>query len=205
MLDIAAATTEDLLAAIRLNKNDVFAQLVAQYHLKMLSIARSFLREQEAEEVVQEAWISTYKGLGKFEGRSSLRTWITRIVINQAKAHLRKSGREFRVTLPDAQSSYITDRFNEDGSWRDPPCDWELDSPEEMLQQRELMSCLQNTLHALPENQRLVLELRDIQGFELEDICNTLDISASNVRVLLHRARSQLFNKVDHYQRTGKC
>jgi len=83
--------------------------------------------------------------------------------------------------------------------------DWEINSPDELLQEQELISCLHTILMSLPPNQRLVLELRDIQGFELKEICNTLDVSPANVTVLLHRARVQLYNSVDQYRRTGKC
>ncbi len=205
MIDIAAAGSDELLSAIRSNKRFVFTQLVTVYHSGMLVIARSFLRDHEAEEVVQEAWISIYKGLDRFEGRSTIRTWLTRIVINQAKACLRKSGREIRLESSRNESSALSHYFSEDGTWKTSPLDWEINSPEDLLQEEELMACLHTTLMNLPVNQRLVLELRDFQGFELEEICSALDVSASNVRVLLHRARATLYNSVDQYQRTGRC
>jgi len=183
----------------------VLTQLVTLYHLNLTSLARTFLSENEAEEVVQEAWISAYENMSKFEGRSSIRTWLTKIVINASKMRLRKTGREFKFEYTNAPPDIMAVRFRENGEWRDPPLDWEVNSPDELLQEQNLVDCLCKTIEKLPVNQRQVMELRDMQGLELDDICNIAGISASNVRVLLHRARTQLFNMVDHYQETGEC
>jgi RNA polymerase sigma-70 factor (ECF subfamily) len=205
MIDISSATIEDLLEAIRSDQDEIFTQLVTRYHRGLVSLARTFLREGEAEEVVQEAWISAYENIGKFEGRSSIRTWLAQIVMNAARMRLRKAGREINLDFSSGETDALSNRFTEDGKWRDPPLDWEINSPDELLQEQNLLDCLHKTLEKLPVNQKLVLELRDVQGLELDDICTTLAISAANVRVLLHRARTQLFSMVDHYQETGEC
>lgn len=205
MIDIGTATTEEIITAIRLDKDAVLTQLVTRYHAGMISLARSFLKSNEAEEVVQDAWISAYKGLANFEGRSNIRTWLSRIVINEAGMRLRKAGRDVVVDFSSMGDAENTTRFGEDGKWSEPPLNWEINSPDELLQEQNLLDCLHKTIEELPLNQKLVLELRDIQGRELDDICNILEISTSNVRVLLHRARLQLYNMVDHYQGSGEC
>ena len=205
MIDIATLSSEELLAAIKSNKDEVLIQLVTLYHLKLTSLARTFLSGHEAEEIVQEAWISVYKNIGNFEGRSSIRTWLTKIVINTAKMRLRKTGRETEAEYSNAPPDVMAVRFRENGEWRVPPLDWEVNSPDELLQEQNLVDCLSKAIEKLPLSQRQVLELRDIQGLELNEICNIVDITASNVRVLLHRARTQLFNMVDHYRETGEC
>ncbi len=205
MLDINNAKTRQIIKALRKDKDGVFEQIVSAYHSGLLAIARSILGSDDCEEVVQDAWISAYKGIDNFEGRSSLRTWLTRIVINQARSRLRKSGREFNVEAPSGEFEAYRGRFNDDGAWSSPPLEWDVHSPEDLLQEQNLIDCLHKTLGFLPSSQRMALELRDIQGLDLNDICNTLEITASNVRVLLHRARTQLFNMVDHYQETGEC
>jgi len=205
MLDINKASTEALLAAIRQDKDAVFTQLVKQLHTRMFSLARSLLSKHEAEDAVQDAWISAYRGIDNFEGRSSLHTWLSRIVINEARMRLRKSGREINLDVVNSEPDALAARFRKDGHWSEPPLKWEAGTPEELLQEQNLLDCVDKTLDMMPANQKAVLELRDIHGLELEDICNMLDISSSNVRVLLHRARAQMFNMVDHYQGTGEC
>ena len=194
-----------LLPRLRAGDEESFRALVARYHGSLLNVARSLLREGEAEEAVQEAWISAYRHIARFEGRSSLRTWLTRIVINEAKMRLRKAGREIILDLTSAEPEPLADRFDDTGHWAAVPQQWDAQSPEQLLEKRDLIDCLRRTMARLPTNQRLVLELRDLQGEELEAICNMLAISASNVRVLLHRARTRLFGTVDHYQETGEC
>lgn len=204
-MDTTAPATADLLAALRRDKDKTFAELVASHHAKLLAVARSFLKDGEAEEAVQEAWISAYKAIDKFQGRSSIRTWLTRIVINEAKMRLRKAGRESTINFSSVDPDVMAGRFREDCSWQEPPVRWEFRTPEELLQEENLVECIQKVLASLPVNQRLVMELRDIQGLEFGDICNLLDVTASNIRVLLHRARTQMFTMLERYQETGQC
>lgn len=204
-MDLVLDEMDALLPRLRAGDEDSFRQLVERYHGGLLNVARTLLRDGEAEEAVQEAWVSVYRHIARFEGRSSLRTWLTRIVINEAKMRLRKNGREIILDLASAEPEPFADRFDDSGHWSAVPQQWDAHSPEQLLEERDLLDCLQRTLAKLPTNQRLVLELRDLQGEELDAICNMLEISASNVRVLLHRARTQLFGTVDHYQETGEC
>lgn len=194
----------DFIERLRQDDRAAFGQLVKAHHNRLLATARSMLNNADAEEAVQDAWIAAHRAISKFEGRSQLRTWLTRIVINQARMMLRKSGRELHFDPSDEQDA-LAHRFREGGHWQQAPLQWELAGPDALLTRDELRHCLGKCLERMPDNQRLVLELRDLQGMEFDDICNMLDISASNVRVLLHRARARLFELVDHFQETGEC
>ncbi|MET0378147.1 MAG: sigma-70 family RNA polymerase sigma factor [Spongiibacteraceae bacterium] len=204
-MELSLDDMDALLPQLRSGDADSFRQLVARYHGALVGVARTFLRDGEAEEAVQEAWVSAYRHIARFEGRSSLRTWLTRIVINEAKMRLRRNGREILLNVATVETEPLADRFDAGGHWAQGPQQWDSQSPEALLEERDLLDCLRRTLAKLPTNQRAVLELRDFQGEELDAICNMLEISASNVRVLLHRARTQLFSVVDHYQETGEC
>ena len=192
------------IAKLKQGDRAAFGQLVKQHHGYLLATARSLLSPADAEEAVQDAWISAHRAIGKFEGRSQLRTWLTRIVINQARMMLRKQGREIQFD-PTDDSDPLAHRFREGGHWEQGPQQWDLGGPDSLLTRDELRHCMAKCLDSMPENQRLVLELRDMQGMDFDAICNMLDISASNVRVLLHRARARLFELVDHFQETGEC
>lgn len=194
-----------LLERLRAGEEAAFAELVRSHHPLLLGVARSIIRDAEAEEVCQDAWIAAYKAIGNFEGRSSLRTWLTRIVINEARMRLRRAGRELSLdALPEGADPFAG-RFAEDGHWSRAPLAWRFDGPEELLSEEDLRRCIEKTMGSIPTNQRLVLEMRDIQGMELEEICNSLELGASNVRVLLHRARARLFQMIDIYSETGTC
>lgn len=188
--------------------DEYFASLVRDHHRALIALAVPIVGASEAEEVVQNAWLKAYRAIDGFEGRSAIRTWLSRIVINEARMQLRSRKRE--VFLEDqagdfGSASALDDCFRDDGSWRAPPVTWSMDSPEGLLMGADLMDCLDALLQRMSGNQRAVLEMRDSNELSFDDICNTLDISASNARVLLHRARAELFKLVNHYQETGEC
>ncbi|MCR9184323.1 MAG: sigma-70 family RNA polymerase sigma factor [Halieaceae bacterium] len=188
--------------------DEYFASLVRDHHRALIGLAAPIVGASEAEEVVQNAWLKAYRAIDGFEGRSAIRTWLSRIVINEARMQLRSRKRE--VFLEDqagdsGASDPLNDRFLEDGHWKVPPVTWSMDSPEGLLMSVDLMDCLERLLQRMSSNQRAVLEMRDSNELPFDDICNTLEISASNARVLLHRARAELFKLVDHYEETGEC
>lgn len=195
------------LALLRAQDHGAFTQLVQQYHAQLLVVARAIVRNAQAEEAVQEAWVSIFRALPKFEGRSTLKTWMYTIVSNAAKGKLRKEGRE--ITVEDVGSvvgDYLSeDRFKSDGHWAGGPTSWHMESPDRILEEQQLKQCIEKNLAILPESQRAVFLLRDVEQEPLEVICNMLELSNSNVRVLLHRARVSLLSVIDHYQETGKC
>ncbi|HMW84267.1 MAG TPA: sigma-70 family RNA polymerase sigma factor [Pseudomonadales bacterium] len=190
--------------------NDEFARLVREHHRALIGIATPIVGPSEAEEVVQNAWLKAHRSIGQFEGRAQIRTWLGRIVINEARMQRRKRRREslFSDWLPaedETEGDIMAERFSPNGHWNTPPMQWNLDTPEALLLREDLAECLQKLLDTLPASQRAVLELRDTLELSFEEICNELSISASNAKVLLHRARLKLFRLVDHYEETGEC
>ena len=192
-----------------LKKQDhqAFQRLVEKYNRQIVIVARAIIGDSLAEEVAQEAWVSIYRALPSFEGRSSIKTWIFTIVSNEAKTRLRKESRLVRMNeMEEVIPAYLNgERFNNNGSWSSPPPLWDIESPEKLLENEQLQQCIEKTIELLPDVQKSVFLLRDIEQQPLEEICNILDISNSNVRLLLHRARVRLMQIIDQYQETGQC
>jgi RNA polymerase sigma-70 factor (ECF subfamily) len=196
----AASDEAQLLARLRAGDERAFESLVERHYSTMLAVARTYVKSRAvAEEVVQDAWIGVLKGLDRFEGRSALKTWIIRIVINTATTRGVREARSipFSSLAPEGEEAAVdADRFRgpEDafpGHWRAYPGDWHA-LPEQALQGRETMDVVMKTIGELPTAQRVVITLRDIQGCSAEEVCEALDVSAGNQRVLLHRARSRV-------------
>jgi len=188
----------DLELARRILAGDeaAFRDLVAQHHTSMVRLAAMYCGTPPvANEVAQEAWLAVLKGLPKFEGRSALKTWIYRILVNRAKTRGQREGRQIPFSAlgsDDEGPSLDPSRFSNKGKWSEAPQTWEATTPEDMLQRKEAMAALEQALTELPERQRMVVTLRDIDGWESEDVCNVLEISETNQRVLLHRGRTKL-------------
>ena len=159
--------------------------------------------------MVQNAWLKAYQAISSFAGKSAIRTWLGSIAINEAKMQLRQRKRESLFSDHGDENQYTEDslaqRFTERGHWQHPPAHWHTDSPESLLTGEQLAECLEKLLTAMPDNQRCILEMRDASGLPFDEICSELTVSSANARVLLHRARTQLFKLVDHYEETGEC
>ena len=199
---------KDQWALLKTGDKTQFSILVRDHHRALIALATPIVGFSEAEEVVQIAWVKAYKAIGAFEGRSKIRTWLSRIVINEAKMQLRARKKEtlFSDLGGDgSEGDALENRFAANGHWATPPASWHYDSPEALLMSDDLAQCLDRILTAMPHNQRAILEMRDSSELPFEEICNNLSITASNARVLLHRARAHLFKLVDHYQETGEC
>ncbi len=192
-----------LVAALRAGDEQAFAQLVDQYHASMVRVARAYVATKEAaEDVVQDAWLGVIRGLDRFEGRSSLKTWIFRIVINKA---LTKGGRDARSvpfsSLGPDGPAVDPDRFFESGRWSG----WWLSDdsltrlPDRIVLGRESRAMIDAVIATLPASQRLVITLRDVQGFTAEEACELLGVSEANQRVLLHRARTRVRSALEGY------
>lgn len=197
---------EDLLVRLRAGEERAYRELVRTYHGAMRSVARAIAGTRFADEVVQDAWLAVVQNLGSFQQRSSIKTWLLTITANAARTRLRRDKGE--VSLEDLAGPHGTigaDRFSADGHWRTTVSQWHDETPEAMLIAQELRDCLDRTVQSLSELQASVLMLRELQGLELEEICNVLDISLSNVRVLLHRARLKVYATLEHFEETGKC
>jgi RNA polymerase sigma-70 factor (ECF subfamily) len=163
--------------------------------------------DASSDEVVQDTWVAVLSGLDGFEERSSLATWISRILVNRAKT---KAVREARSTPFSAFTDSELDdgplvdpsRFDDKGKWSAPPPRWDDDTPEKLAGNREAMALLDEELRQLPDRQRIIVVLRDTLGWSSEEVCNALEINETNQRVLLHRARSRLRGRLEaHFSR----
>jgi RNA polymerase sigma-70 factor, ECF subfamily len=201
----AADEERELLSRLRAGDEDAFAALVDRCHGTMLAVAQAHVRTRaSAEEVVQEAWLGVIRGLDRFEERSSLKTWILRIVVNTAKTRGVREARSlpFASLEPD-DPAVPPDRFRgpEDqytGGWKVFPADWQL-LPEEALHQRETLAVIVAAITALPPAQRAVIRMRDVEGCSSEEVCDALGVSEGNQRVLLHRARSRVRSALEQH------
>jgi RNA polymerase sigma-70 factor (ECF subfamily) len=190
---------------LKAQDREQFAAIVRLYHRRLLATARAIVGAAQAEEVVQEAWLSAWRALPAFEGRSSLKTWLTRIVINAATSRQRRDWRQVSLEAISEDNPDFWQRFDTKGHWTQGPVAWSSESPDALLQQGELGDCVERTLHDLPALQHTVFVLHHIDEMAPEEVCNSLNISESNRRVLLHRARLRLFESVEHFQETGEC
>ena len=197
----ASQEERELLERLRAGDEQAFAQLVDRCHATMLAVAQAHVRSRAiAEEVVQEAWIGVIRGLDRFEGRSSLKTWILRIVTNTAKTRGVREARSvpFASLAAEgaAEPAVTPDRFRgpDDrypGGWKVFPANWHR-LPDETLHQREALDLIVATIAALPPAQRAVIQMRDVEGCSPDEVCAALDVTEGNQRVLLHRARSRV-------------
>lgn len=195
-----------LLARLLAGEEKAFRELVATYQGAMRAVAFAIVGSRNADEVVQDAWLAVVRNLEGFQGRSSLKTWLLTITANTAKTRLKHNRREVLLDdLPGPHGSIGDERFTADGHWLLAPHAWHQDSPEALLTEAELRECLEKTLGSLSELQGSVLQLREREGLELDEICNLLQVSLSNVRVLLHRARLKVFATLEHFEETGQC
>lgn len=171
-----------------------FRELVGRHHAALVRIAGALVNPAIAEEIVQDTWARVLEHLARFEGRSSLRTWIICICLNRAKAIAVREARStpFCSFESDEGGEVEAERFDARGNWIDPPREWRDQSAEAVLLRREAIACLGRALRAMPAAQRAVLTLRDLEGLDSEKVCNALQLSDSNQRVLLHRGRTRV-------------
>jgi RNA polymerase sigma-70 factor (ECF subfamily) len=182
----------ELVAALRRGDESAFMHLVAEHTPGMRRFALTFVRTGAvADEVVQEAWLGVLRGIDRFEARASLKTWIYRIVANVART---RGVREARSIPFTDEPSVDPDRFAGDGHWASPIEPWH-----DVLA-AELRRLIEDAIAELPDQQRLVIQLRDIEGWSSEEVCNVLELSETNQRVLLHRARTKVRLAVEEYQ-----
>lgn len=185
----------DMLARLRAGDESAFRQLVRDLNGAMLSLARTFVKTRPtAEEVVQDTWVAVISGLSSFEGRSSLKTWIFGILANKARTRGVRDGRtlSFSDLGRDAEPAVDADRFKPNSEWADPPAPWCEITPERIVAGRQILEHVRAMLDTLPEAQRSVILLRDVEGLDAEEACTILNVSEANQRVLLHRGRARL-------------
>jgi len=196
------------LEALKAGDEAAFRALIQRHHGPMVRLAMTYVRDLgEAEDVVQEAWLTCLRSLDRFEGRSSLKTWIFGIVMNIARSRRRKEARIlpfaslFRRDDSDRVKATVDpSRFGPDGMWMARPDSWSS-IPESRLLGGETLQRVKRAIESLPPKQREVITLRDVAGLDAEEVCGLLSISAENQRVRLHRARAAVRKMLEDYLR----
>jgi RNA polymerase sigma-70 factor (ECF subfamily) len=202
---VAEPTERDdasLIAALKCRDERAFVELVTRYQGPLLRLALVYASSRSiAEEVVQDTWLGVLRGIDRFEGRSSFKTWLFRILVNRARSGAEREGRTVPFSaiggVDSAEPAVPEERFlpADDPEWphhwATPPKDWG-GSPEEALLRRETLELIEHVIAGLPPAQRQVITLRDVEGWAADEVCNVLEISETNQRVLLHRARSRV-------------
>jgi RNA polymerase sigma-70 factor, ECF subfamily len=202
----AADRDAAVLAALRAGDEQAFATLVTRHHASLKRVARAYVStDAVAEEVVQDTWLAVIAGIDRFQERASIKTWLFHILANKAKTR----GKRERRIVPFAslaraedEPAVAPDRFQREGDawpghWAVPPRPWE--DPDRRLQALEARDRLRAAIGALPDTQQAVLTLRDVEGLEAEEVCELLDLSPGNQRVILHRARARVRDELERY------
>lgn len=194
------ANEANLLERLRAGDEEAFTTLVDTHHRALFKMAMIFVADAgNAEELVQETWLTVIGALDKFERRSALKTWIFGILVNKAKKKMSREAR--RITKPSYEELVPGDanpgHFLEDGHWSVPPRAWA--TPEDALLRKKLYEVVQQTIEVLPPQQRAVVTMRDLEGFSSAETCEVLKISDNHHRVLLHRGRAAIRQAVENY------
>jgi RNA polymerase sigma-70 factor (ECF subfamily) len=205
-VSLVAADERALVQALRRGDEAAFEELVRMYHASLLRVARLYVSSPSvAEEVVQETWVGVLNGIGRFEGRSSLKTWIFRILTNTAKTRGIREGRsvpfsslqdeELSGPTVDPERFFPPDHSAAPGAWATPP----VPLPEQVLLADETLRVVGTAIEALPPAQRAVITLHDVEGWSADEIRNALELTETNRRVLLHRARAKVRRALEEY------
>jgi RNA polymerase sigma-70 factor (ECF subfamily) len=197
-----------LVSRLREGDEAAFRELVRSMHRALARVALAFVGTPEAaEEVVQETWLVVVSDIDRFEGRASLRTWIGAILVNRAKTRGARDKRTIPFSAlglgaPDETDPVEPERFSAGGFWTAPPKSWD---PEDLALRKEACEVIERTLAELPPAQRTIVNLRDLEGWSSEEVCNVLDVTETNQRVLLHRGRMRLRAALEgHYTMRAK-
>jgi RNA polymerase sigma-70 factor (ECF subfamily) len=195
-----ASTDAEVVARLRAGDEQAFESLVARHYGTMMAVAQTYVKSRAvAEEVVQEAWLGVLQSLDRFEGRSSLKTWILAILVNKAKTRGVREARSVpfaSLEAEDDEPAVEPERFRgpQDafpGHWRTYPGNWGA-RPDVALEDRETLRVAMRAISELPVAQQTVIRMRDVEGYSSDEVCAALEVSPGNERVLLHRARSRV-------------
>jgi RNA polymerase sigma-70 factor (ECF subfamily) len=193
----------ELLQRLLAGDEKAFVEIVTRYHESLVRVARYYVgSEASAEDVAQETWIAVLRGVDRFEGRSSLKTWLFRILVNRART---AGVKEHRVIAVDPQMSDISvspSRFDQGGQWSEPPVPF-TDAIEDGIANEPLVRLVHESIARLPEAPRAVVTLRDVQGLSTTEVAELLGITEANVRVILHRSRARIRSEVEAKMQVG--
>ncbi len=199
---------QSLLVRLRRGEEGAFDEVVTKHHGALIRMAMGYVGDREvAEEVVQDTWMAVIQGLSRFEGRSSLRTWIFGIMIHKAKDRGVRENRHTTFSsfesVDDGDETVDPSRFYQSGEWVGhwavPPQPWDEQTPEKLLASQQAVGAMQRSIDALPPTLKDVLILRDVEGIEAKEACNILKITETNLYVRLHRARERVRQAVETY------
>lgn len=209
MRTVVIDAEQHLIARLQKREERAFDELVNKHHGALIRMAMGYVADREsAEEVVQDTWIAVIDGLDRFEGRSSLRTWIFGIMIHKAKDRGAREKRHmtfssFESIDDDGNETVDPSRFHQSGewagSWALPPQPWDDRTPEKLLASQQAVDAMNRAIEALPRNLKDVLILRDIEGVDAKEVCEVLRIAEPNLYVRLHRARERVRQAVETY------
>ncbi len=189
-------TEHELVEQLRAGDEDAFTKLVATHHNTLVRVARAFVGGTgAAEEVAQETWVAVLKGIATFEERSTLKTWIYRILCNLAQTRAKKQGRE--VSFEATEEEHPDEGRFSIGFWKAPPKPWLAATVEAEIDNKRVIEIVRRELETLAPAQRAVVIMRDIEGLDAKEVCNVLGIEETNQRVLLHRARARLRSLIE--------
>ena len=199
----------EFLARLRAGEEAAYRRLVRRFHAALVGVAAGIIGSRaQAEEVVQDSWLAVHGGIARFEGRSSLASWIYTIVLNRARTRIGKEGR--LVGLPAVldgsqgeERAVPASAFQPNGHWAEAPRLWDELDPERVVGGRQLWEHVQEAIEALPAGQKAVLVMRDMEGMPGEEICALLQITPENQRVMLHRARARIRAAIDRVTAPG--
>jgi RNA polymerase sigma-70 factor, ECF subfamily len=202
-MDDQAFDSADFLERLRRGEDSAYRRLVRRFHAPLVGVASAIIGSRaQAEEVVQDSWIAVYNNIARFEGRSSLASWIYTIVLNRARTRIGQEGR--MVGLPGVldgsqgeERAIPASAFRDDGHWAEAPRLWDVLDPERVVAGRQLWLHVQDAIEALPAGQKAVIILRDMEDRTGEEICALLGITPENQRVLLHRGRARIRAAID--------
>jgi len=190
---------EVLLEQFLAGDRQAFCELVVRYQPSILGIARHYVNSAStAEDVAQDTWMAVLRGAEKFEGRSSFKTWLFQIAANRAR---RTGTREHRVISVDPVDTVAATRFNSGGMWNEPPEPF-TDLLGSQLDNVDVLRRVRDAISALPDPQKSVVTLRDVQGLTTSEVADILDLSEANIRVLLHRARAKIRTSLEDFKGT---
>ena len=194
----------ELLESLLGGDESAFTELVRRYHVTLIKVARYYVASaQSAEDVAQDTWIAVLRGVEKFEGRSSFKTWLLRICVNRARTSGVKEHRSIPVDPNESGPSVAAHRFDNGGLWSDPPVPF-TDAIDTRIDNTALLSAVRGAIDSLGEPQQAVVTLRDVEGLSTQEVATLLGLSEANVRVILHRGRARVREIVEEAMKGSK-
>ncbi len=182
----------ELLERLRSGDEGAFSELVRRYHAALVRLARFYVaNEASAEDVAQDTWIAVLRGVDRFEGRSSFKTWLLRVCANRARTTGLRESRVIPAGVADPGPSVSPQRFDPAGTWSEPPAPF-TDSVESRLDNQRVVAEVRTAIEDLGEPQRTVVTLRDVEGLSTEEVAQLTGLTDGNVRVILHRGRAKV-------------